>query len=300
MSKATIALGVTTFALAVTSAVLYRQLQQARAVIASSPAAAIASTAPPAPQPSAEAVTPATIATLPAAQKVAPPTVPSPATTPAPRPLFGAVPTPPSMEQTREALKDPAQRAAFRQMQIDSFLRRPGLGAALGLNEQQLQRLAELNADAAIQRAENTDGTQMAAIGANLSAAISAEFGADAAAKWNDYQRNLPALMAVNALVGSMAQAQLPLSAEQQQRLTESYSAAFQASRGPPPADPSARDQWALEQMRQRNLRVESEAQAYLSQQQMALLRQRNQQTMELNERMTRPRIVQPQMARGG
>jgi hypothetical protein len=132
-------------------------------------------------------------------------------------------------DELRRQLHDPQQHEKLKQQEI-AALQAMNISAAtrLHLNEQTYNRILELQAEQNLTERAASIGTVGLPTGVSLNSLIAEEFGDAVAVKWLDYQRQSSGRAAVRGVANLFADAAVPLSEDQRQRLIGVYAEAFE------------------------------------------------------------------------
>jgi len=142
------------------------------------------------------------------------------------------------------------------------------LGAKLGLDDAAVDRLLALEMDVALQ--PNFDPKAL------LKEKISSEFGSDIAQKYEFYQYAQEASSKTSSILPAFTEANVPLSKEQSEQLSDLYATAFRDWR-PVAQTPDGQIlsmKSVLEQMSQMDRYIITAANAFLTEQQVNVLQQ--------------------------
>jgi hypothetical protein len=132
-------------------------------------------------------------------------------------------------DEFRRQLRDPQEREKLKRQEILT-LQAFNMGAAtrLHLNEQTYGRILELQAEQNLSEREASIGSVNLAKGVAVNPQIAEEFGEAVAAKWVENQRESTGRIAVRGVANLFADANVPLSDEQRNRLVSVYADAFE------------------------------------------------------------------------
>jgi hypothetical protein len=132
-------------------------------------------------------------------------------------------------DELRRQLHDPQEHEKLKQQEILA-LQATNISAAtrLHLSEQTYSRILELQAEQNLSERGASIGTVTLPKGVSLNPQIAEEFGDAVAVKWVDYQRQSSGRAAVRGVANLFADANVPLSEDQRQRLISVYADAFE------------------------------------------------------------------------
>jgi hypothetical protein len=241
---------------------------------------------------------------------------PAIASTPAVKPKESASPPPDGasmqasiaarMADYRARLSTPEGREAYKRQQVASMRRgMSGLGDALGLDEQGVDRFFDVIAEYDLRRIERMGSNTLVSspatapnARADMTADIAAAFGSDVASRYQAYQEGSQGRGMVRNLLVGFAEADVSLNKAQRQQLADSYTAVYKAQRAQPaggglatiafvnssdtqPQDMLAIMQHGLDTTQSTDNAVLAEAASYLNPSQLKVLQKQQQSSLE-------------------